>query len=304
MASNKKTKATQVQEIRNVATITKVSGLDPASTLAATNTLALKIQKDLSQISEQFINKHAELQAIDDAIKLKKEEMEALHGADQILLSLDELRTQHEKEIAELQEAREIIIKNNEELEINLEETNKREIEQFDYLLQLNRKKEQDAWEEKLRLRGVQERDRLEQFEKNIANGMAALKASETEYQAAITKLASFDKEVEAAVGSRVGMITNNLKKEHEHQTQLLVIKHEAALNTLVHDNKRLVETSNSLEIQVKELQGLLKEAYAANAALAAKAVDGASDKAAQASAMSMLTNIGGPRNGQAGTRG
>lgn len=304
MASKKKTKATQVQEIRTAATLVKVSGLDPASTLAATNTLALKIQKDLSQISEQFINKHAELQAVDDAIKLRKEEMEELHGADQILLSLDELRTQHEKEIAELHEQQNQVTKQNEELETRLSIERDRERQNFDYLLQLNRKKEQDAWDETLRLRGVHERERQEQYEKNIANGEASIKALDLTYKAAIDKAASFDKEVDSAVGRAVGIATSSLKKEHEHQTQLLTIKHNSETSALAHDNRRLVEATNSLEIQVKELQGLLKEAYAANSALAAKAVDGASDKAAQANAMSMLTNIGGPRNGQAGSRG
>ncbi len=313
MSSKSKKQVAQVA--KNTATITKVSEIDLTKTLAATSGLGLQIQAALGKIQEDLINKHSELQSITDAISLKKKEMADLHESDQILLSLDELRVKHETEIeeleishanrlAELQEIRNRAATEDVELQQHREVLRQRESADYSYNLQLSRKKDNDVWAEQLRLRASQERDKQEKFDKDIANREAAIKTQEEEYKAALSKAASFDKELEAAVGTKVGIITNNTKREHEHQIQLFTIKHDAALNALTHDNKRLVESANSLEIQIKELQSALKEAYASNAALAAKAVDGASDKAAQASAMATLTNIGGPRNGQATSRG
>lgn len=292
--SSSKTKKQQAQTTRNTAAITKASSLDLSKSLNALSTSGVTIQGTLSKISEELITQHAELQAVGDAIALKKAEMEALHGVDQVLLTLDEARENHrlnleqmKKELDEAKQAHTLLVQQN-------AQNRARDEANYGYDLQQRRKAETNEWEEEMRLRRRDELIIQEKFEKGHAERELALRQKETEYQQALAKLATFDAEVKKETDSRVIMTANSLKQEFQHKTELATIQHKSDIDRLSNSLNILATTLADKDASIKDLQAQLKAAHDANASLAAKAVEGASNKQAQAEAMAVFTNIGG----------
>lgn len=299
MASNKAAKKVtskreQAQTSRNTSAITKASKLDLNSALGALSTAGVTIQSQLGQISENLILKHEELKAVDTAIELKKKEMADLHGADQILLSIDELHAQHLAEMEELENAK----KDAQDLmvaEATREQHERgRERTEYGYNLALARKKEQDVWENVIYQRNNEERNRQEALGKDWSTRENVLKDKEKAYTDALAKVTTFDEEVRKVSEKEKAIALASLRKDYEHQTELLKVNHAAELTKLSFDNKRLVETANNLEAQVASLQVQLRAAYESNSILAGKALEAANNKQAQADALALMTNIGG----------
>lgn len=293
MASKNSTKKQQIQQNKNTSALSKAKSVDIGSSLSAISATSVKIQGDLAKISEELIQKHAELQAVDEAIAVKKQEMENLHGVDNVLLTIDEARALHMQQLDEMRKQRQELEQQFQDLQAQREQERVREEEEYNYKLSQQRKADSDAWTEQVRVRGNQERDRREAFEKDIAARDAALKMKEAEYQAALTKAATFDDDVKKEVTKAEAILRNTLTKDFNHEKQITAVQHAAQVEKLQFDNKRLVEAANNYENQVRELNQQLKEAYAKNNELAAKAVEAANNKQAQADALALVTNIG-----------
>lgn len=300
MASSKKssTKKQQVQQNKNAVAVGKAANFNVESSLSAITATSLKVQADFSKISEELIQKNAEYQAVTEAISLKKGEMEALHGVDQVLLSIDEAKAQHAQFLEEQEKDKERLQQENLAVLAQRAQDRKREEEDFNYNLQQARKAENDTWNEQVRVRTNLERDRREAFEKDILNRELALKSKETEYQAALAKLATFDEEVKKEVSRAEAILGNTLKKDYSHQAQIASMQHQTTVEKLQFDNQRLTASAANDAATIQTLQAQLKAAYDKNAELATKAVEGASNKQAQADALALVTNIGGNGNG------
>lgn len=294
MSSKNNTKKQQAQTTKNTASLAKATGIDLTKSLAALSNSGVQIQGTLSKISEELITKHAELQAVDDSIALKKQEMTALHGADQVLLTIDELRAQHVQTIEQLAKERASIETEHSQLIAQQQVERQREEDGYGYRLQQQRKTETDTWTEQVRVRGNQERDRQEKFEKDIANREEALRLKEVEYQTALAKAASFEADVQKEVTKQTAIATNALTRDFTHKNEITTIQNKAEVEKLRFDNQRLVEAANNLELSIKELQVQLKASHEAQTQLAKDAVSAASNKQAQADAMALVTNIGG----------
>jgi len=289
-----KTKKQQAQATRNTASLSKAQSIDLSKTLSGITSAGVTIQGTLSKISEEIIQKHAELQAVDEAIALKKQDMQNLHGVDQVLLSIDEAKAQHAQTLEDLSKQKDQVEQEIRDLQAKNEQERVREQEDYAYKTKMARKVEQDAWIEQVRLRNNQERDRQEAFEKDVSNREFALKTKEVEYQAALTKAATFDQDVAKEVSKAEAILKNVLTKDFTHQAQIASMQHSTQVEKLQFDNQRLLQTATTAEAQIKELQLQLKTAYEENTKLARAAVDGAANAKAQSDALALMTNIGG----------
>jgi chromosome segregation ATPase len=293
-----KTKKQQAQATRNTASLSKAQSIDLSKTLSGITSAGVTIQGTLSKISEEIIQKHAELQAVDEAIALKKQDMQNLHGVDQVLLNIDEAKAQHAQTIEDLAKQKDQVEQDIRDLQAKNEQERVREQEDYAYKTKMARKVEQDAWVEQVRLRNNQERDRQEAFEKDVSNREFALKTNETEYQAALAKSATFDEEVKKEVSKAEAILKNVLTKDFNHQAQIATMQHQTQIEKLQFETQRLATAAAASEAAIKELQAQLKDAYAKNSELARAAVDGAANSKAQSDALALMTNIGGNGNG------
>lgn len=292
MASKNSTKKQQVQQTKNAVAVSKATSVDIEKSLGSLSTAGIQIQSTLSKISEELIQKHSELQAVDDAIRLKREEMQNLHGVDQVLLTIDEAKSLHQEHLDKMQKQREELQQEYSDLQNQQAQERARQEEEYNYNLQQTRKNETDQWAEALRVRSNAERDRKEAFEKDLAVRTAALVAKETEYQAALQKSATFDADVAKEVAKAEAILKNVLTKDFNHKQEIADITHKTTIEKYQFDQQRMVQTANTLEQNVKELQAQLKAAYEKNAELASKAVDGAANAKATADAISTLSSL------------
>lgn len=301
--SKHNTKKQQVTDIKNKAAVEKASNLQLTESLNSLSTAGVKVQETLSQVGKDLIAKASELNAVDEAIVLKKKELEDLHGKDKILLTIDELKTDHEKTINELK-----IAFSEEKARLDkerLEESERRVREQKDYEYEIDRLRKKDAvdWEEQLRVRLRDETIRREQFDKNHAEREAVLKQKELDYATALDKLKSFDLEVEKRVKEEVSKAAAFINKEHSHSVTLTAVQHKAEADGLRASCATLATQNSTLTATVQDLQVKLQAAYEKNGELASKAVESAANKAAHADALALITNIGGG-NGTTRPRG
>lgn len=293
-----KTKKQQAQATRNTASISKAQAIDLSKTLNGITSAGVTIQGTLSKISEEIIQKHAELQAVDDSIALKKQDMQNLHGVDQVLLTIDEAKALHAQYLDEQANEKQQLAEDYQKLQAQRAQDRTREEADYSYKLTQNRKADNDNWTEQVRVRTNAERDRLEAFERDVTTREFALKTKETDYQNALAKAATFDEEVKKEVSRAEAILKNVLTKDFSHQAQIATIQHTTQVEKLQFDNARLAQTAATAEAQIKELQTQLKTAYEENVKLARAAVDGAANSKAQSEALALMTNIGGNGNG------
>ena len=292
--ASKNTKKQQAQATKNTASIAKATSIDLSKTLNSLTSAGVQIQGSLSKMGEELIQKHADLQAVDEAIALKKQEMESLHGVDSVLLTIDEAKAQHAQFLEDKAKEKEQLAQENLAFLAQRAQDRAREEEEYKYNLQQGRKANQDAWTEEVRIRGNQERDRREAFEKDIANREAFLKSKETEYQAASARIANWDADVKKEVDKAVAIATNSLNKDLTHKAQLVEVQNKAIVDGL---NAALAQKTQLLtdrDATIAALTAQLKDAYAKNAELASKAVEGAANAKSMADMQSLITNVGG----------
>lgn len=291
--AKKITKKQLVIDSKSKVALEKASSIQVDKTLNSISALGLQIQRDFGEIGLKFSEKIAELQAVELSIALKKKEMEELHGADAVLLNLDELKAQHQKTLQELS----LEIQNDRETR-RVEEEAEREHhnrieEEYNYNLIKKRQLDDDTWAEQLRIRLRDETIRKEQFDKSLAIKTAELASQEAAYKSALDKVASFDVEVKREAAKEIAIQTNVLKKDHEHKNQLADMQHKSQVESLNSKFAGLEVALNQRDATITELRAQLKSAQESQIQLAKDAVNAANQKSAQADAMAMLTSIG-----------
>ena len=211
-----------------------------------------KMLNDQLEIIEQGIteeqNKFEELQ---NAIKIEKQELEALHKIKAEADSLDALiianKQAKEKLEKELNEKKEALLEDIEETKLKWN----RENEEYTYNLKIQRRKELDEYNEK---KAKQEKELAEEkasFDKNIADREKAIAAQEEELAQLRIQVGQVENRLEKAVKDTEKSITERLTKEFEYQKQLEVKDLEADLKL----REQMIE---SLRAKVEEQQALV----------------------------------------------
>lgn len=292
--ATKTTKKDQQKASKDKATLSAASNIKLDASLGALGTAGVRINNTLASIQEELIAKHSELQSVDNAIALKRQEMEELHGKDKVLLSMDELEAAHASEVERIATEREELKRNNEDLEEQLQTARSREQAEYDYNLAQKRKKDDDSWQDQLATRAKINKDNQEKLEKSWTDREVALQAKENDYKAALDKIATFDAEVKRAADRDVAIATNSLNKEHKHQNELRDIQHKSEVDKLAAEVVRNKETIAAQDAVIAGLQAQLQKAHEANTNLASKVAEAAANKQAVADMQSLITNVGG----------
>jgi colicin import membrane protein len=281
-----KTKNEEAKTAKNAATIAKAEAINLESSLAGITKASLEAQEAFAEVGKRLQAKYEELSAVEDAIKLKKDDLKALHGQDKLL-----------KEISELEAEKVKIEATNKQLEDDLKVARDREEVEFKYKRDQERKGEEDARKEELRLEANKERDRKEAFEKDLRIRMETLQARETEYQTALAKNATFDQELAAKVNAEVGKEKGMLTSKFEAEKKLIAVEHKAVVDGLNKDIEHANKTIAAVHVELGAVRAQLEKALQANMELASKTVEGANDKKSLADMQSIVTTVG--NNGQ-----
>ena len=250
------------------------------------SSLKTNVTEVLDKIEENLLNEHKRLSEIQDAIKVEKKNLEDLYGisanADTlaaILLAQKEKKQQFEEEMVQKEkdlidsldtkkitfeevtakakdqwEAEKIEIQSGlKEEKERIAKERKREEEEYQYNLKLNRKKEQDIYEQK---KANQDRELVEKkaaFEKEIVEREKAVLETEVELKTLRQKAEQFPKDLEKAVKETEKQVAEALESQYKFEKELLAKETEGEL-------KLGNQTINTLENKIKEQENQIKQ--------------------------------------------
>jgi chromosome segregation ATPase len=304
-ARNKPVVASKEQEARDTHAknvLADVSGLTAETAVKKVTEAGLTINKTLAGINEQVISLVEELKQLDEAISLKTEELDGLHGKDIAASALDVLVAEYDKKKAELEaemerlrnEIAETREKAAQELAAEREAAElarKRAEEQYAYDTQLGRKKDQDAFAETLRQQAAQERDRKEKLEKEWAAREEALKLREKELEDLRKQVAEFPAQLKKEADTAAAIAGNRVKAEWDMKLTLATKDAETAQRVASMEIASLKETATKQAQTIQALQAELNEAKRQVQTIAEKALESASGARALAEVQGVIAS-------------
>jgi colicin import membrane protein len=286
----------QIQEAEVRAAVSDITVEIIAKKLSDLN---VEISRTLSGLGEKMSSEVGLLRSLKEAVALESKDLNRLHGIDVAKTNIDQLVSDYQEKKAsfeiELSNARqawtrEMEEKKQQEIEFaeNLKKARTREMEDYEYQRTLERKKQQDRFEEECRVREKQNREKQENLEKNWSDREAVLKGLEEEF-------ATIRKEVDqfpARLAAECAKSSKEASKEAEAKfnqeierlkRDLLVEKQIGELKL-----KQQQELLTNQQAQMNSLQSQLDEAKKQVQDIAVKAIEGASG----AKALSQINQI------------
>jgi hypothetical protein len=269
-----------------------VQGITVDSVVKEITDASLSTVRALSSLSETLTAKTRRLEEIDLAIQVKQKDLEALFAKEVIGSSLAALVEDHdrqklalESEIAALRQqwdvekaahAKLVQERNDEALKTRI-----REEEQYKYERDLRRRNEETVWKNAMEDAKRAESLRAAEFERNFQSRESALKARESEFIAAMTRIAGIQDEIDAAVKKEVATVASAISRDHKHASELASRDHASQVAQLQAQLHAAKDEVSRLSAQVTDLGVKLSEAYAKNVSLSEKALDAASGRQA-----------------------
>ncbi len=287
MADKKTDEPKKVQEMQRQETIVKkAEGLSNETIIKGLAGLKVEITSSLDKLGEKFVEEYKKFEELQQAIQTEKKNLEELYqlsastdSLSVMLLAQKEKKEQFEQETTarkteldekikvekerfetEMAERKTQWKKEQEIIQEKLKEENektvktrKREEDEYQYALQLARKKETDLYEEKKQKLEKELTEKKAAFEKAVAERETNLKLAETELAELRLKSAAFPKELEKAVDAAV-------KAASEKTETVFRFEKELREKEVAGEIKLKEQTIQTLNTKINDLETSLKE--------------------------------------------
>lgn len=304
-ARNKPVVPAKEQEARDTHAknvLTDVATLSAESAVKKVTEAGLTINKTLSGINEQVIALVEEMKQLDEAIQLKTDELTELHGKDVAASAVDVLVAEYDKRKAELHAETEQMHKDIADARAKFAQLNatehelakvarQRAEEQYAYDVQNQRKKEQDAFAESLRVQAAAERDRKEKLEKEWATRDEALKLREKELEDLRKQVSEFPAVLKKEADTAAAIVGNRVKAEWDLKLTLATKDAETAQRVASMEIASLKDTSTKQAQAIQSLQAELADAKRQVQTIAEKALESASGARALAEVQGVIAS-------------
>ena len=265
-----------------------VEGVTVDGVVEQVSRLGLEISRALGGISEKLVDEVNRLATLRTAVELEQRELERLHKVDVAATALDQLvqeyksqKDQLEAEIAVQRSVWEENTQNAErerkEQEDALKKQRQRDIDEYEYKKNLERKRAQDKYEEELRQQEKKNQERQEALEKSWNQREAVLREKEEELQRLRAESSEFPARLQREVGQAAAQAAKEAKLQADQQA--LLLKKEAESDRRVAELR--IKTFEDLiarqTAQIAEMQKQLDEAKRQVQEIALRAIEGAS---------------------------
>ncbi len=276
------------QQMKEAEVRDAVSGIAVEAIIHKLADLNVEISKSLSHLSEKLAGEIHLLNQVRSAISIEHENLQKLHKIDTALTALDQLVEEYHTKSSELE--LEIATKRKEwgqeqddqrqaamEFETKLKVMRQREKEEFEYKKDIERKKEQDQYEESCRLRDKQTQEKQEALEKNWQLREEVLKEREDRLEEMQQLIDTFPSRLsEEKEKSR---LEATAQTEHKFSQEMLTLQKDKETDRLLSEMKTtsLEEALARQSDQIIHLQRQLEEAKREVKEIAEKAIEGAS---------------------------
>lgn len=264
------------------------AGLTAESIVEQISRLGLEVTRALNGLSEELLAEVHRLTALRQAVELERDELNRLHKIDTAATALDQLVRDYEDKKSELET--EISSKQAEweeralnaeverkEQEEALKKQRQRDIDEYEYKKSLERKRAQDKYDEEIRLREKQNKERQEELEKSWAQREADLAAREQELAKLRKDALEFPATLDRESKNAAAAATKETRAQYEQQLQLLKKEMETEKRLAEMQVKALEDQAFRQVAQIADLQKQLDEAKRQVQDIAIRAIEGAS---------------------------
>ena len=281
-------KGDELARVRAAEVRQSVEGTSVEGVVRGISNLGLEVSKALAGLSASLVEEVERLSALREAVNLERAELGRLHKIDIAATALDQMVQDHAREkerldgeIAEQRAAweseTESVDHDRKEQEDALKKSRAREIEEYEYKKNLERKKAQDKYEEDQRLLDKKNKGRQETLEKSWQQRETVLKEQEQEL-ARLRKEAQESPETLKTESEKAAVLAAKTA-EQKFEQEILLLKKEAETEKrlAVMQVKTLDATIASQTAQIAALQKQVEEAKQQVQDIAVKAIEGAS---------------------------
>jgi len=233
------------------------------------------VGQTLDTLEQKLLEEHKKFTELQAATKIVSTDLEELHDIKQeadsfsaLVLAQKEKRDRFEEEIAllrknfeqEKKEAREAWAQEQEqrmraqqERDLATNRDRLRTKEEYDYTLQLERKKDLDAYESNKQALERELAEKRSTVLKDLEERQATIRAQEEEFKSLKAQAQKFPQELEAAVKGTEKTVREALEKHYQHQMDL-------ASKEIAGERKLSEQIIASLQGKIKEQDALIKQ--------------------------------------------
>lgn len=247
-------KNVKVEQVEAKTVLAAVKELDPAKVVTDVGNLQLSVQSTLANLSASITNKMAQVDTIDSAIRIKEDRLQELYGIEKEAVTLDDMKAQVEAERVQSEIEREERDARWSEEQAERQKQWKRALDDYNYEFEQRKKRVQEEFDAEVARNRRGEQVRAEALVKTWDERENALKGRENEIVELKGKVDGFDAKLKAEIAKAEAVVGNTMKRQHEHEIQLLKKDSEAALKLSEAQMVSLNATIANLNKQVADL--------------------------------------------------
>jgi hypothetical protein len=274
-AKNRRAVAVQAEEV-----LSTVKGLNFDSVSKSITETQVEVQKVLADLSARVMQRLEELQTLEEAIGLKKDDLKQHHDIAVTAATADELEAaiiaQRKDWDGEQAEKKRLFA----EQQSERNKTWKREEEEYQYKLAMEHRKQEDAFRALMEQQQKTNRDKQEELTKQWNEREGELKKRENEFAELKAFKEAAPEMVKKQVNQEVAIATNSVKKEYE--TKMTLASKDAETDKRLFEQERasLTAQATKYQAQIEDLNNKLEQAQRDAKDIAAKALESASGRA------------------------
>jgi colicin import membrane protein len=282
------TKAEEAARLREAEVRGAVEGVTVEGIVQRISGLGLDVARALSDLSAKLTEETHLLASVREAVALERKELERLHNIDIAATALDQMiqdytreRQRLEAEIAAQrsawQQESDRVERERREQEEALKKQRLREIEDYEYKKNLERKKAQDKYDEEIRQAEKKNAEKQEALEKSWKQRETALKEQEEELSRLRKESADFPARLQKEAAAAA--VQARAETEARLQQEALVLRKDAEAEQRLGELrvKTLEEVVARQQTQIAALEKQLADAKQQVQDIAVKAIEGAS---------------------------
>ena len=265
-----------------------VEGVSVDGVVEQISKLGLDISRALNGVSEKLVEEVNRLATLRAAVGLERQELERLHKIDVAATALDQMVQEYEKQKEQLEEEiatqrsvweenGQVSERERKEQEEALKKQRQRDIDEYEYKKNLERKRAQDKYDEDLRLQEKKNKERQETLDKSWSEREAALREQEEELKRLRKEALDFPARLQKEMDQAAAQAGKNATQQAEQQALLLKKEAEGDKRIAELQIKGLEDLVARQNGQIAELHKQMDEAKRQVQEIAVRAIEGAS---------------------------
>ena len=265
-----------------------VEGVSVDGVVEQISKLGLDISRALNGVSEKLVEEVNRLATLRAAVGLERQELERLHKIDVAATALDQMVQEYEKQKEQLEEEiatqrsvweenGQVSERERKEQEEALKKQRQRDIDEYEYKKNLERKRAQDKYDEDIRLQEKKNKERQETLDKSWSEREAALREQEEELKRLRKEALDFPARLQKEMDQAAAQAGKNATQQAEQQALLLKKEAEGDKRIAELQIKGLEDLVARQNGQIAELHKQMDEAKRQVQEIAVRAIEGAS---------------------------